>query len=107
MNEDETIKYAVYFLHEANHSIENISSLLRITKKRIQNILKHKEEKKDKTPAKNSMMINETAGKKSKNVMIMTKDASMSHEQKTKQLTRETRQDTLSKNSIHKPLKDQ
>ena len=79
-------KYAILWLSSQNHSIENISKELGLNEKQISTIVNKSEQQKPSIQTTKSsvsssrsqnLMIRETAGKRTKSVAIMTKEASM------------------------------
>ena len=110
---ENNIKYAVYYLNDQNTSVDDIAKELSITAKRVKNILAKKEkpvsEKPEttKTIKPKDLIINETSGKKTKNVAIMTQSASMIADEIKKNLTATTRSDRMDGTTIFRPLDNQ
>jgi regulator of extracellular matrix RemA (YlzA/DUF370 family) len=110
---ENNIKYAVYYLNDQNTSVDDIAKELSITAKRVKSILAKKEkpvsEKPEttKTIKPKDLIINETSGKKTKNVAIMTQSASMIADEMKKNLTATTRSDRMDETTIFRPLDNQ
>jgi predicted transcriptional regulator len=99
-----TEKYAILWLKYQEKDIAEISKELKITEDKIKNVLEKYDitnktinTKSASEPASHSgkrknLMINETVGKKTKNVSIMTQAASMAFDEKIKKIipTRKT-----------------
>jgi uncharacterized protein YdcH (DUF465 family) len=93
-----TEKYAVLWLNYQKREIVEISKELKIDESKIQSVLEKHQSINDNintkagsepattTNSKKNLMINETFGKKTKNVSIMTQAASMSFEEKMKKI---------------------
>jgi hypothetical protein len=91
-------KYAILWLRYQKKEISEISRELKIEESKIKNVIekyqltnnntniKSGSEPAVKVQQKNNLMINETSGKKTKNVAIMTKAASALFEEKMKKI---------------------
>jgi orotate phosphoribosyltransferase-like protein len=105
---DNSMKYAVYHLDDQSMSISDIAKELGVTSKRIQTILKNriKLEKQEETKQvkPKDLIINETSGKRTKNVSIMTQAASMMSDQLKENLTAPAKSDRMDGTSIFRPL---
>lgn len=105
----ETQIFAIYYLSDSGLDNSNIAKKIGVSVKEVNNILSERETKKtsaikttsSKVNSKN-LMITETAGKRTKNVSIMTKAASEINDSYKQSMPRDTLSRTT-KNAIYRP----
>lgn len=80
--------YAILWLNQSGHSVEDIVSELGVTEKQVSSVIEsvvNNSQIKTVKPNPKNLMITHTAGKKLNNVAIMTKDASAMADENRKQ----------------------
>lgn len=107
---NKTQTYAISWLNYIGNDIDDIATELELTTKQVLSVIEKTQttkSKEDLDPIKTAsksaakkivsknLMVNQTASKKTKNVMIMTPEASMHHDEMRKKTT------TINKNQQH------
>ena len=101
---DNSIKYDIYYLSDSGKTIEEITTELKITKKKVETLLSTRPSEPVKQITPKDLMITETSQKKTKNVAIMTEAASMMIDGQKKSLTSKTNNDRMGESNIFRPF---